>query len=413
METITEEFVKKLKPPDRGQRIVWDDKIPGFGVRITAAGTIAFILNYTSGDKSSNGKKKRKRVKIGRYPAWNATIARKKAGELSVGIDNGKDPLEERRQSDSEPTFGELAQRYLDDYAQTHKRKSSIRNDKGKIKHLLPRWETRRVRSINQDEIEKLQRELKATPYQANRTLALLSKMFNLAVKWHYRPDNPVHGIAKFKEHPRDLYLSEQQVVRLKHSLDAYHNQNAADAIRLLLLTGAREGETLKADWAQFDLKLGVWIKPSHHTKQNKVDHTPLNDDALHLLRKMGPKKSGPLFPGKEGDPRVTLRKPRVTLRKPWIQICKGAGLSTTVEKQGKRRKITRYRPNFHIHDLRHTYASWLVSDGVSLYDVSKLMGHTRMQTTERYAHLADASLRRATNVFGQLFRAAGKKAKR
>ncbi len=141
METITEEFVKKLKPPDRGQRIVWDDKIPGFGVRITAAGTIAFILNYTSGDKSSNGKKKRKRVKIGRYPAWNATIARKKAGELSVGIDNGKDPLEERRQSDSEPTFGELAQRYLDDYAQTHKRKSSIRNDKGKIKHLLPRWE--------------------------------------------------------------------------------------------------------------------------------------------------------------------------------------------------------------------------------------------------------------------------------
>ncbi len=156
-----------------------------------------------------------------------------------------------------------------------------------------------------------------------------------------------------------------------------------------------------------------MWIKPSHHTKQNKVDHTPLNDDALHLLRKMDPKKSGPLFPGKEGDPRVTLRKPRVTLRKPWIQICKGAGLSTTVEKQGKRRKITRYRPNFHIHDLRHTYASWLVSDGVSLYDVSKLMGHTRMQTTERYAHLADASLRRATNVFGQLFRAAGKKAKR
>ena len=137
---------------------------------------------------------------------------------------------------------------------------------------MLPRWKTCRVRSINQDEIEKLQRELKATPYQANRTLALLSKMFNLAVKWHYRPDNPVHGIAKFKEHPRDLYLSEQQVVRLKHLLDAYHNQNAADAIRLLLLTGAREGETLKADWGAVRFEaLGVdQAEPSHEAKQSR-----------------------------------------------------------------------------------------------------------------------------------------------
>ena len=397
---ISEEFVKALKPPERGQRIYWDDKIPGFGVRITSGGAIAFVLNYTV-----NGK--RRRFKIGRFPAWNATTAREEAKELTVGIDKGKDPLEQKRQSEAEPTFADLTTRYLEEHAQVHKRASSIRNDRGKIRRLLPLWTDRQVKSITQNDIEKLKRDHQATPYAANRMLALLSKMFNLAIRWHYRTDNPVKGVQKFKEHPRDINLTEQQVVGLKRSLDAYHNQNAADAIRLLLLTGAREGEALKADWEQFDLKLGVWTKPSHHTKQNKEEHIPLNDDAIALLRKMKPKKSGPLFPGKNSD------DARVTLRKPWVQICKAAGLSTSVEKQGKKRKITRYRPNFHIHDLRHTYASWLVSNGVPLYDVSKLMGHTRMQTTERYAHHADASLRRATNVFGHLFRSAGRTRKR
>ncbi|HVR21815.1 MAG TPA: tyrosine-type recombinase/integrase [Candidatus Polarisedimenticolia bacterium] len=397
---INEDFVKKLDRPLRGQHIEWDSKIPGFGVRINAGGAIAFVLNYTL-----NGR--RRRFKIGRYPAWNATTAREEAKALSVGIDRGTDPQDQKLKSQSEPTFRELAERYLEEHAETHKRASSVRTDRGKIRRLLPLWGGLQVKAISQDRIEKLKRDLKGTPYHANRTLALLSKMFNLSVKWKYRTDNPVKGIEKFKEHPRDFHLTEQQVVSLKQALDAYHNQNAADAIRLLLLTGAREGETLIADWTQFDLKLGVWTKPSHHTKENKEEHIPLNDDALALLRKMGPQKSGPLFPGKNGGSRVTLRKP-------WIQICKAAGLVTSVERLGKKRWITRYRPNFHIHDLRHTYASWLVSNGVPLYDVSKLMGHTRMQTTERYAHHADASLRRATNVFGKLFRGAGgKKGKR
>jgi integrase len=402
MQTITEALVKDLEPPERGQRIIWDDKVPGFGVRITSGGAVAFILNYTS---PTGGR--RKRYSIGRFPAWSATSARKQAQELRVKIDKGEDPIEEkrdkRRQSDAEPTFADLTQRYLDEHATVLKRASSLRNDKGKIRRLTPQWGDRKVKSITQDDVERLKRDLQATPYHANRMMALLSKMFNLSIKWRYRTDNPVKGVQKFKEHPRDLYLSDKQMASLKRALDAYHNQNAADAIRLLMLTGAREGEALKADWPQFDLKLGVWTKPSHHTKQNKEEHIPLNDDALALLRKMKPKKSGPLFPGVDGGSRVTLRKP-------WVQICKAAGLSTAVDKQGKKRKLTRYRPNFHIHDLRHTYASWLVSNGVPLYDVSKLLGHTRMQTTERYAHHADASLRRATNVFSKLYRAAGKR---
>src|ERR1700686_5679475 len=156
METITEEFVKRLKRPDRGQHIVWDDKIPGFGVRITSGGAIAFILNYTSSDKSSSGTKRRRRLKIGRFPAWNATTARNRAGELSVGIDKGEDPIAQKRQSEAEPTFADLTKRYLEEHAQIHKRASSLRTDRGKIRRLLPRWGERHVTAITQNDIERL-----------------------------------------------------------------------------------------------------------------------------------------------------------------------------------------------------------------------------------------------------------------
>jgi len=120
----------------------------------------------------------------------------------------------------------------------------------------------------------------------------------------------------------------------------------------------------------------------------------------------MNPKESGPLFPGRVGYNKGA----RVTLRRPWIQLCKAAGLSDAVERKGKKRTITRYKPTVHIHDLRHTYASHLVSKKVPLQFVQKLLGHTRIQTTERYAHVANEPLQEATNVFGDIFAAAGKR---
>ena len=111
---------------------------------------------------------------------------------------------------------------------------------------------------------------------------------------------------------------------------------------------------------------------------------------------------AGPLFPGANG-------KPRVTLRRPWVQICKAAGLSDVSTHQGKRRTVTRSKPTLRIHDLRHSFASHLVSNGVSLHIVGKLLGHTQSQTTQRYAHVADQAMRDATNRFSQIFKAASK----
>jgi integrase len=185
-------------------------------------------------------------------------------------------------------------------------------------------------------------------------------------------------------------------------ALDSYgaENPSGANALRLLLLTGAREGEVLKADWMQFDLERGVWTKPSAHTKEKKIEHVPLSDQALAILRSMKPEgATGALFPGRNEGARVTLRRP-------WTQVCKRAGLTRAITLQGKRRQITRHKPTLRVHDLRHNFASYLVSNGASLPIIGKLLGHTQVATTQRYAHLADAPLRDAANVFGKIFAA-------
>lgn len=388
---INEEFVQKLKPPASGQRIEWDDKVAGFGVRISEGGAIAFVLNYTLN-------KRRRRYRIGRYPAWNAITARKRAIELTAGIDNGIDPQDQKDQREQAPTFGELSKQYLE-HAATYKRASSLRNDTSNINRLLPQWESVQLREIRLHDIEKIRASFTGTPYRANRVLALLSHMFTKAVDWGLCDSSPFkRGVVKrlkFHEEPKDTWLNADQQARLNRALDKYSDQNAADAIRLLLLTGSREHEVLQADWAQFDLKRAIWIKPSHATKQREKEHLPLSKRALAVLKHIGPKKEGPLFPGADHEARVTIRRP-------WVQVLRAAGLVQAIERPGKRRKtVIRYKPTIRLHDLRHTFASELVNKGVSLHLVGKLIGHRNPATTNRYAHASQDALRAAANQFG------------
>jgi integrase len=389
---IVQQTVKGLKAPAQGNAILWDREIHGFGVRITSAGAVAFILDYRF-------RRRKRRYTIGRSPELSATAARDEALLLLRGIRNGIDPLEKRQQDLAEPTMADLAAEYLSRYAKKEKRAGSVRNDKGMLANIiLPRFGSLRVDAVNQRYIETLHASMEPTPYHANRVLSLLSRMFSLAVKWEHRADNPVHGITRFDEPIKERWLPKEELRRFSDALDAYHDQDAADALRLLMLTGAREQEALGAEWPQFDLTRGEWTKPAHCTKENKIAHVPLNDYALALLRKMHAKSggNGPLFPGRGG-------RARVTIRRPFIQVCKAAGLAEPYSVKGKRRTITRYRPTLRVHDLRHSFASHLVSDGVSLELVGKLMGHTVPSTTQRYAHYSDEALRAATNRFGKV----------
>ena len=214
---------------------------------------------------------------------------------------------------------------------------------------------------------------------------ALLSKMMNLAKKWEWRTTIRAREFRNFREEKRDRWLSTEEIERLCDALDKHPNQSAANAIRLMLLTGARHGEVLTATWEEFNLELGVWTKPSHHTKQKRTEHVPLSPPAVQLLVSMKEKRRQRI-----SFPRRVAGKPIQEIKRVWSALCKQANL-----------KSVRF------HDLRHTYASHLVSSGMSLPIVGRLLGHTQPQTTARYAHLADDPLRQATNRFASIVAAA------
>jgi integrase len=399
---ITQRTIKNLAVPEQGNAIVWDSELKGFGVRVTAAEVVSYFLNYRAHGRQ-------RRYTIGHSPEWTAEAARAEAAKLKPRIDaEGFDPLEAKQRARGEPTLRDLATEYQErHYSANGNGHTKLRDKQTLDGIILPRLGTLRLAAVSTRDVERLHRELKGTPYRANRVLALLSSMFSEAMRWKWAKENPARGVERYQEHKRERWLQDEELKRLNAALDKYPDQSAANAIRLIALTGSRKSEVLKAQWDEFDLERGVWTKPSHHTKQKKIEHVPLSTAALDLLRRMKPEVAvGPLFLGKDGE------AARVSLRKPWVQVLKAAGLAEAVTKKGKRRHaVTKYKPLVRIHDLRHTFASHLVSKGASLQIVGGLIGHTQIATTQRYAHVADKALRDATNTFGDIFNAAAAQA--
>jgi integrase len=245
---------------------------------------------------------------------------------------------------------------------------------------ILPAVGTKKVASIERRDIESMHLRLSDRPYQANRVLALISKMLNLAIEWGWRRDNPAKGIQRYREEKRDRWLTDEELSRLVRVLANHPNIRAANAVRLQLLTGARMGEVLKAERKDFDLDRGVWTKPSHHTKQKRREHVPLSRPAQDLVSSIVARiepDSPYLFPGNiPGEPLQDIKKF-------WSMVMREADIE-----------------NYRRHDNRHTYASHLVSSGLSLEIIGRLLGHTNPTTTQRYAHLADDPLRMATTQF-------------
>jgi integrase len=212
--------------------------------------------------------------------------------------------------------------------------------------------------------------------------------MFTLAIKWDMRPDNPAKGVERNQEGKRQRYLTSAELARLTTALAELPDQGAADAIRLLLLTGARRGELLAAKWPDFDLKAGVWIKPGATTKQKTTHRVPLSEAAVTLLKGMyelAPAKAVYLFPPLEGK-----TPHRLDLDDAWGVLRKTADIADA-----------------RLHDLRHTYASVLASAGLSLPVIGALLGHASPVTTARYSHLFDDPLRVATEHASAILTAA------
>jgi integrase len=320
---------------------------------------------------------------LGQHGVLTVGQARDLARDLLAKVRKGGDPAAEKKATRDAPTVRDLARDYLERHAVPNKRPGSVADDEAMLQRIiLPKLGTVKVAAVGRQDIEKLHNSLRSTPYMGNRLLALLSKMFNLAVAWGWRATNPAKGIPRFHEDRRQRWLSAEELSRLWALLEQHPNRRSARAVMLLTLTGSRRNEVLGATWDQFDLNRGIWTKPSHHTKAKRTEYVPLSNAALALLSTMRGEtepQSPYLFPGDAAN------KPLCDIKKFWKSVCRTAGLE-----------------KLRLHDLRHSYASNLVSQGVSLHIVGKLLGHTQPQTTARYAHLDDAALRQATEGFSK-----------
>jgi integrase len=379
---ITDRIARALTPPVQGNRITYDEEVRGFGLRVTARGAKSFILNYRVGGRE-------RRITIGGYPDWSVSAARERARSLKRRVSLGDDPMQERHDERDAPTVADLCDRFEQEYL-SKRRPSTQRDYRGILKtYVRPNLGRTKVADLAHSDIDTLHREIsKRAPYRANRTVAVISRMLNLAISWGWRTDNAARGIERAPEQKRERFLSPPEIVRLTQVLKAHPKRTSANAILLLLLTGARKSEVLGARWDQFDLEKGVWTKPSSHTKQNKEHRVPLSGPALALLRGIKDEvkctaarttKSDFVFPGKDNQPLAEIKRI-------WSSICKTAELG-----------------GFRLHDLRHTYASILASSGLSLPIIGALLGHTQATTTQRYAHLIDDALRRATERVGAI----------
>ncbi len=346
---------------------LWDSELKGFGVRARAGGSKTYILRYRPGAGGRNAPLRT--LKIGRHGSpWTPDVARGEAKLLLGMIEDGADPAVDRIEQRKAPTVAELCERFLSEHAATKLRSRTTVEYRQIIARIIgPALGKRKAAEVTRREIARLHHGLHATPYHANRALALLSKMFNLAERWGVRPDgsNPCRHVEKFKERPRERMLSGAELARVGDALRAYDGSPyVTAAIKLLVFTGARLSEVLGLRWEWIDFERGEARLPESKTGAKTLHLAP---PALAVLADL-PRIADNPFVILGAKPRTRLND----LEKPWRVIRAKAGLD-----------------DVRLHDLRHAFASIAASSGMGLPIIGKMLGHTQAATTARYAHLA------------------------
>jgi integrase len=389
-ELLTGSIVRTRPAPAKGNEITFEGgegSVAGFGIRVTANNVRAFIYNYRTRHGTD------RRITIGRWPDWSVTDARRQARRLSHIVDHDGDPLADLTADREAPTMGELLGRFEKEYL-PRRRASTVRDYKSAIaKYIRPHFRAKKVADVTFADCDRLHRKITGAGHgrRANTVAAILSKVFSLAIRWGMRADNPCKGIDRNPEVMRRRYMSGPELKALTAALAKLPDKRSADAVRLLLLTGARRGEVLAMRWEDIDLGTGVWSKPGSSVKQGTDHIVPLSAPARQLLSEICEQqkaKRKPLgeyvFPGAGGTGHI------VEIKRAWRQLCKAAGIS-----------------GLRIHDLRHSFASQLASGGANLPLIGALLGHSNPTTTSRYAHLFDDPQRAAVEKVGAIIDAA------
>jgi integrase len=375
---ITKRTVDELSKDD-DDPMIWDTGVIGFGVRCRRSGAKHYVLKMRAGGRQ-------RWITIGRHGSpWTPDTARAEARRLLGLRAGGADPAAERDHQKGVITVAELGRRFLEEYVPQHcKARTAYEYRRAVEQFIAPSLGRHRISDIQRADVAQFHHNLRDRPYQANRVLAVLAKMMNLAEEWGLRPDgssNPCRHVKKYREFKRERYLTPEELHRLGTVLaEAQANETenpfVIAALSLLILTGARLREILTLRWEHVDLDNAILRLPDSKTGPKRIY---LNEAAIKLLSAM---------PRMLGNPHVIVgHKPGahlVQIQKPWFRIRTNAGL-----------------PGLRIHDLRHSFASTAAGMNMSLPMIGRLLGHTQAATTQRYAHLAADPVRTASELIG------------
>ena len=379
---LTEQSIRKLPAPPRGNKIHYDNLVKGLGLRVTAADRRAFVLNYRT-----NGRERR--FTIGSWPEWSATAARERAKELRQDIDRGDDPLAERVQRRTDLTFGELVDEYLKIEAAKQKGESEY---KRLLKRdALPEWRNIRAADIKRrDVIALVEAKAKTAPIVANRLLELIRRVYNFAIRRDIVEANPCALVKKpGQEHAKDRVLSHQEIRSLWASLDGpWFTAQTKAALRLILVTAQRPGEVVSMRWEDLDLENGWWTIPSERAKNTLAHRVPLNQTAREILQSLPPVAKW-VFPSTKKDQHMDRN-----------------GLAVAVWRARKRKTAPLTVLDFSPHDLRRSAASHMASAGVERFVIGRLLNHVEPGVTKVYdRHSYDAEKRRAAKTWEKRLR--------
>ena len=353
--------------------IFWDSELAGFGVRVHPTGRKVYIAQTRADGNAA------KRVTVGRHGVITADEARRRAALIVSRIKAGEEAIPEPMAAKPAggPTVGELAERYLEKHVAVRCKPTTESMYRLVVaKYILPAFGRRPALSLGHREVTAFHHSLSAKPVMANHVVDTLSRIWNAAEDRGDVPEatNPCRLVAKNRERKRERFLTDEEFRRLGRVLDEAEtckgvSVHAVAAIRLLLLTGCRKGEILNLRWSEVDLAAGELRLPDTKTGPRTISLSP---EAARVLSAIPRRPGNPfVIPGK------IRGKAMRNLNDPWEIVCERAGLE-----------------DMRLHDCRHSYASRALALGESLPMIGRLLGHTQVETTARYAHLAEDSVK-------------------
>jgi len=375
---LTKRLVESAQPPSKGQLLIWDEHLRGFGLCLQATGVRSYVVRYRT-----RGARRDHRMVIGRHGAMTVQEARQEARAILADVDRGADPVSERKAGREAPTVAELGELYVAEYATKYHKDNGHEARRKLAKNIVPLIGRRRVEDVTRADIERVHTVVsKRAATQANRTLAQLSGMFRLAEERGLREQgtNPCRFVKKNRELRRERFLSDAELTAYAKGLDEAErldprSRPSCDALRLILLTGARKSEILSLRWKYVDYQRALAQLPDSKTGQRQLRLPKAGVGLLKSIRRQR-RDAEWVFPGSGATGHLT------EVRKTHDRACETAGIQ-----------------ELRVHDLRHSFASVAVAAGHSLPVIGKALGHKRASTAERYSHLSADPVRHAVET--------------